>query len=124
MNKRLKFLSIDDYFASIPAEAKPVLEEIRKIIKAAVPEAMETISYQLPAFKHNKVFIYFAAFKKHIGMYPPVKGDNELIKKLTPYANEKGNLKFSLNQPIPYELISSIAIALSQQYKNEATSTK
>jgi uncharacterized protein YdhG (YjbR/CyaY superfamily) len=123
VNKRLKFLTIDDYFVSIPAEAKLVLEEIRKVIKAAVPEATETISYHLPAFKHHKVFIYFAAFKKHIGMYPPVKGDIDLIQKLAPYANEKGNLKFPLNQPIPYELISRIAISLSLQYKNEVTST-
>lgn len=124
MSQRLKYANIDDYFASIPTVTKPILEEIRKVIKTAVPEATETISYQLPAFKHNKVFIYFAAFKKHIGIYPPVKGDNDLIEKLAPYANEKGNLKFPLNQQIPYELISRIAIALSKQYKIEATSTK
>lgn len=124
MKERLKFVSMDDYFASVPTETKSVLEEIRKVIKAAVPEATETISYQLPAFKHNKVFIYFAAFKKHIGMYPPVNGDNELIKKLAFYANEKGNLKFPLNQPIPYELIRRVAITLSHQYKNKVTSTK
>lgn len=124
MSQRLKYANIDDYFASIPTATKPILEEIRKVIKTAVPEATETISYQLPAFKHNKVFIYFAAFKKHIGIYPPVKGDNDLIEELAPYANEKGNLKFPLNQQIPYELISRIAIALSKQYKIEATSTK
>ncbi len=117
MNKRLKFLTMDDYFVSIVPEIRSILEEIRKVIKTAVPEATETISYQLPAFKHNKVFIYFAAFKKHIGIYPPVKDDSALIKMLAPYANEKGNLKFPLNQPIPYELIRRAAIALSQQYK-------
>ena len=124
MKDSLKFLSMDDYFASVPPEINSVLEEIRKVIKTAVPEATETISYQLPAFKHNKVFIYFAAFKKHIGIYPPVKDDSSLIKMLAPYANEKGNLKFPLNQPIPYELIRRVAIALSHQYENKVTSTK
>lgn len=124
MNERLKFVNMEDYFASVPAEVKHVLEEVRKVIKAAVPVATETISYQLPAFKHKKVFIYFAAFKKHIGIYPPVKDDTALVKTLSPYANEKGNLKFPLNQPIPYELIGRIAIALSQQYANKDTSTK
>ncbi len=124
MKERLKFVSMDDYFASVPTETKSVLEEIRKVIKTTVPEATETISYQLPAFKHNKVFIFFAAFKKHIGIYPPVKDDSSLKKMLAPYANEKGNLKFPLNQPIPYELIRRVAIALSQQYENKVTSTK
>jgi len=62
----------------------------------------------MPAFTQNGVVVYFAAFKNHIGLYPPVSGDAKLEKDIAPYAGEKGNLRFPLNQPIPYELIERI----------------
>lgn len=122
MNERPKFASIDDYIASASPEAKPIMEEIRKLISVSVPEAEEVISYQMPAFRLGRVFIYFAAFKKHVGVYPPVKGNKALAKALFPYRGEKGNLKFPLNQPMPYELIGRVATALSQEYSNNAVS--
>ncbi len=117
MAERPKFVNIDDYLASVSPESKRILEEIRKLVRAKVPSATETISYQLPAFKLRRTFIYFAAFKKHIGIYPPVKIDKTLTKALLPYAGEKGNLKFPLDQPIPYDLIGRVAIALAKQYE-------
>ena len=77
-------------------------------IRTAAPEAHETISYKIPAFRQNGILVYFAAFKKHIGFYPPVKGDAELQKAISSYAGEKGNLQFPLNRPIPYSLIGRI----------------
>jgi uncharacterized protein YdhG (YjbR/CyaY superfamily) len=115
MADRPKFADMDGYIASAPAEARRTLEEIRRIAKAKVPEATETISYQMPAFKRRKVFFYFAAFKNHIGIYPPVKGDKDLQAALLPYRGEKGNLKFPLNQPIPYDLIGRVVLALSRE---------
>ena len=91
------------------------MEEIRETIHSRVPDATEAISYRMPAFQLSSPFIYFAAFKKHIGVYPPVGGDEDLIKELKPYRGEKGNLKFPLDQPIPYELIGRVAEALSRQ---------
>lgn len=114
MTERPKFTSIDDYIAAASPDVKPILEAIRKLIQANVPNAQETISYQMPAFKLRRTFIYFAAFKQHIGIYPPVKNDAALIKELLPFSNEKGNLKFPLNQPIPYELIGRVAVALAR----------
>jgi uncharacterized protein YdhG (YjbR/CyaY superfamily) len=114
MPKRSNFASIDDYIETVSVDAKPILEELRKLIQTTVPDATETISYQMPAFKLGRTFIYFAAFKKHIGIYPPVKADKALEKELLIYRNEKGNLKFPLDQPMPYELISRVAVALSQ----------
>ena len=81
------------------------MEEIRKLVRLKVPAAQETISYQMPAFKLSRTFIYFTAFKKHIGIYPPVTGDKSVIEATARYRNEKGNLAFPLDQPIPYELI-------------------
>jgi uncharacterized protein YdhG (YjbR/CyaY superfamily) len=117
MPERPKFASIEDYLRSVSPQAKPILEEIRQLIHAKVPDAKETISYQMPAFKLRRTFIYFAAFKQHVGVYPPVKGDKALMDALLPYAGEKGNLKFPLNQPMPYELIGRVVVALAQQYK-------
>ncbi|HEX3582006.1 MAG TPA: hypothetical protein VH087_09615 [Thermoanaerobaculia bacterium] len=62
----------------------------------------------MPAFKLHRVLIYFAAFKNHIGLYPPVKGDAAIENAAKPYAGEKSNLKFPLDEPIPYDLIERI----------------
>jgi uncharacterized protein YdhG (YjbR/CyaY superfamily) len=117
MAERPKFANIDDYLASVTPESKLILGEIRNLIRSKVPNATETISYQMPAFKLSRTFIYFAAFKKHIGIYPPVKGDKTLTDALHPYAGEKGNLKFPLDQPMPYELIGRVVVALAKQYE-------
>ena len=85
-----------------------ILQKIRLTVRGAVPDAEETISYRMPAFRKKKILIYFAAFKNHVGLYPPVKGDTALLKAVAPYAGEKGNLRFPLDQPIPYELIERI----------------
>jgi uncharacterized protein YdhG (YjbR/CyaY superfamily) len=107
--------TIDAYLASLPPDSRFIIAEIRQIVKARVPAAVETISYKLPAFKLDRVFIYFAAFKAHIGIYPPVKGDSKLQKALLPYRGEKGNLRFPMNEPIPYDLIGEVAVALSRE---------
>jgi len=100
--------SIDDYIAAAPAEVRPILEKIRQTIAAAAPDAEEVISYRIPAFRQKGILVYFAAFKHHIGLYPPVSGDAKLEKDLVPYAGPKGNLKFPLDEPIPYALIKRI----------------
>lgn len=107
--------SIDEYISLADQSVQEILCEIRKIIRECVPEAEECISYSMPAFKYDRPFIYFAAFKKHIGVYPPVKNDESLILEVSKYRNEKGNLRFSLKEPIPYELVKRVAIALSKQ---------
>ena len=101
--------AISEYIAAFPPEVREILEKIRLTIRSAAPGAHETISYQIPAFKLNGTLVYFAAFKKHIGFYPPVRGDARLMKAVSPYAGEKGNLRFPLEQPIPYDLIRRIA---------------
>lgn len=116
MEKREKPADIDAYIAGAAAEAKPVLKKIRQLIKQQVKGATESISYQMPAFRLGNVFIYFAAFKHHIGVYPPVQGDKALQNALEPYRGEKGNLKFPLTDDMPYELIGRVAVALSKEY--------
>lgn len=101
--------TIDEYIDRCAPEAQPILRRVRATIAKAVPDATETISYGIPAFKLRRIVVYFAAFKDHIGLYPPVKRDAALAKKLARYANEKGNLRFALDRKIPYALIARVA---------------
>ena len=100
--------TIDEYIAASTPEVRQILREIRQVIRTAAPEAKELISYRMPAFRMRGILVYFAAFKNHIGVYPPVSGDARLEKTLAPYAGPKGNLKFPLDRPIPYDLIRKI----------------
>ena len=100
--------TIDEYIAACDRSVRPILKELRRVIRGAAPRAEEVISYRMPAFKQNGVLIYFAAFKNHIGLFPPVSGDAKLEKAVGPYRGPKGNLKFPLDRPIPYPLIRSI----------------
>ncbi|MCA9783521.1 MAG: DUF1801 domain-containing protein, partial [Candidatus Cloacimonetes bacterium] len=104
----LKPTPIDTYIAAAPAEVRGILERIRLTIRREAPGAEEILSYGMPAFRGNGVLVYFAAFKAHIGVYPPVSGDEELQRELAPFAGPKGNLKFPLDQPIPLELIARV----------------
>ncbi len=103
--------NIDKYIASFPADVQAILEKIRLTIRKAAPDAQEIISYKMPTFTiHGIVLVHFAAFKKHIGLFPPVRGDAKLEKATAIYAGEKGNLRFPLDQPIPYGLIRRLVI--------------
>ena len=108
MAARAKPKTITQYIALFPPDVREVLEEIRAAIRAAAPDAEEAISYQIPAFMLNGPLVYFAAFKNHIGFYPPARGDAKIEKAVAKYAGPKGNLQFPLDEPIPYRLITRI----------------
>lgn len=116
MPESTRVTTIDAYITAAAPDVRPILDKIRTTIREAVPGAEETIGYQMPAFRRGRIFIYFAAFKKHIGVYPPLSGDEALAAELLPYRGEKGNLKFPLNQPIPYDLIERVAVQLAEEY--------
>ena len=119
MSHRPKFKDIDAYISTFPSDIQTILTTIRKKVKEKLPDASETISYQMPAFRQKKVFFFFAAFKEHIGIYPPVKGDKKLQQDLKSYRNEKGNLRFPLSKPVPYDLIIRVALALADEYNKK-----
>ena len=99
---------IDEYIAGSRPDVREILEKIRRAIRNAAPRAEETIKYGMPTFVLEGNLVHFAAFKKHIGFFPPVKGDEELKKQVSSYAGPKGNLQFPLDAPIPYALIARI----------------
>lgn len=82
---------------------------MRRTIREAAPEAVETISYQMPAFKLNgKGLVYFAAFKNHIGFYPIPSGIEAFKKELSPYKQGKGSVQFPFDKPVPYGLVEKV----------------
>jgi len=109
MAERVKSKDIDDYIAAFSPEVQAILRKIRSTIRKALPDAGERIGYQMPAFAQDGDVIYFAAFKKHIGVYPPVHGEEALMREIARYRGKKGNLQFPLDKPIPYALIGRIA---------------
>jgi uncharacterized protein YdhG (YjbR/CyaY superfamily) len=107
----------DTYFAAVPTEVRPKLAAIQAQVESLIPGARRCIGYRMPAFRGARnIFLYFAAFKKHIGIYPPVTRDAALIAELAPYRGDKGNLSFPLNQPLPIELIGRVAVALHREF--------
>ncbi len=116
--------TIDAYIAAASPQAQPILRKIRALIAKAAPDAEETISYRMPAFRQNGILLYFAAFKTHIGLFPPVRGDAALDADLALYRGPKGNLKFPLDEPIPYALTSRIAALRVAQDASKAPKGK
>lgn len=101
--------NVDAYIAAQARAVQPVLQRIRAIVHEEAPHAVEAISYGMPAFMQGGALVYFAAFKKHVGVYPPVRGDAALLEALAPYRGPKGNLSFPLDQHMPDELIRRVA---------------
>ena len=110
--------SIEEYIDRCAPDVRPILRRIRATIAAAAPGASETISYRIPAFRRDRILVYFAAFRHHIGLYPPVKGDAALEKAVARYAGEKGNLRFPLDRKIPYRLIARIVKFKDRQVRS------
>ena len=107
--------AVDDYLAATPPDVRPVLARIREEVRKVAPEATELVSYRMPAFRARRIFFYYAAFKQHVGVFPPVTGSASLQKKLARYRGEKGNLRFPLEEPMPYALIAEVAAALLRE---------
>jgi uncharacterized protein YdhG (YjbR/CyaY superfamily) len=113
MAARAKVTTIPRYLALLSPQQARLLRRVLAEVGRAVPGTTRVISYGIPAFKRDKVFIFCAAFKDHIGIYPPVKGDARLLAALKPYANAKGNLRFPFDEPMPMKLIARVARALA-----------
>ena len=112
-----KFATVDDYIRSFPEDVRATLERVRQTIRAVVPTADETISYDIPTFRlDGKYLVHFAGWKQHLSVYPIPSGDEAFEREIAPYRAGKGTLKFPFNQPIPYALIKRIvALQVTQR---------
>jgi len=119
-SKKTGFSSIDEYIATFPEDIQKILEELRGTIKAAAPDAEETISYNIPTFTLNGTYlIYFAGWKNHISLYPIPSGSGAFNKEVSQYVEGKGTLKFPINKPLPLKLITDIVkFRVAENLKN------
>jgi uncharacterized protein YdhG (YjbR/CyaY superfamily) len=109
LRSQKQFETIDEYIKTFPKEVQIILEKTRQTIRKAAPEAEEAISYHIPTFKLNgSNLVHFAAFRKHIGLYPPAP--KEFKKEVSLYEGPKGNLRFPIDKPIPYDLVTRIVL--------------
>jgi len=99
---------IDTYIANFPSDIQSVLQQIRKTIREAAPEATEKISYQIPTFYLKGNLVHFAAFKDHFAFFPTSSGVEKFKDELSGYKLSKGTIQFPLGKPIPYDLITKI----------------
>lgn len=102
------YKTIDEYIATFPPNIQTILQQVRATIHKAAPDAEETISYNMPAFKQNGVLVYFAAFKNHIGFFPTAQGIEAFKDRIAAYKTSKGTIQFALDKPLPLELIDEI----------------
>lgn len=103
--------SIPEYISQFSKSTQDILHKLYNLVKTLAPEAEESISYAMPAFKLNsKPLIYFAAFEHHIGLYATPKTHAEFAQELSQYKQGKGSVQFPLDEPIPYELIEKIIV--------------
>ena len=100
--------NIDEYIAGFSHDVQEILEKIRLTIRRAAPDAEETIKYQMPTFTLKGNLVHFGAFKEHIGFYPTPTGTEKFRDELAVYAGAKGSVRFPLDKPIPFDLISRI----------------
>ena len=123
MTKAKTPTDIDGYISQFPDDVQSVLREVRATIRSAAPDAEEVISYQMPAFRQQGILVYFAAWKEHVGLYPPISGDKAIEKAVARYAGPKGNLQFPLVEPMPLDLIQRI-VKLRVKQDAEKTAAK
>ena len=115
--------SVDAYIASFPDDTRHALEAVRTTLRAALPEAEEAISYAIPVLKMDgRYVLYFAGAKKHIGVYPAPKGDQEFEQAIAPHRSGRATLRFLLKEPLPLDLIRRIGtVALQNHIEREET---
>jgi len=119
----MPFATHEDYVATSEPGAARRLLQIQAEVERRVPGAVRCVGYQMPAFRQQRIFFYFAAFKKHIGVYPPLSADATLVQATQRWRGPKGNLSFPHNEPLPLELIGRVAAALAAQLRQPRKET-
>ena len=109
---------IDEYIAAQDEALQPRLHSIRDTIRSAIPDAVEKISYQMPAYWKGRNIIHFAAFKNHIGLYPGGEAPIVFADRLKGNKTSKGTIQFPLDKELPLGLIAEIAIWCYGKYAN------
>lgn len=116
----MKPTTIDEYIALCPAEYRERLEELRKVIREAIPEVTETISWNMPSFRYHGIVAQFMLHKNHIGFYPFPSGIEIFLQETSQYKTGKGSIQFPLSEPIPYELVRKVVLFRVEENKSKS----
>jgi uncharacterized protein YdhG (YjbR/CyaY superfamily) len=115
METGIKFKTVDEYFSTLSPGTKNILEQVRNTIKQAAPQAIEVISYNMPAVKMHGILVYYAAYKEHIGFYPTASPIEIFKDELSAFKWSKGAIQFPIDKPMPVGLIGRIVRFRVQQ---------
>jgi uncharacterized protein YdhG (YjbR/CyaY superfamily) len=117
--------TVDDYLAGLPTEDREALENLRKAIKAAAPQAEETISYRIPGYKYHGALVYFAAFKDHLSLFPAGKSvAAKFRQELKPFKVSGTTIHFTATNPIPASLVKKIVRFRIRENRSRAEKKK
>jgi uncharacterized protein YdhG (YjbR/CyaY superfamily) len=112
--------NVDEYLSGVPEPARSTLNKMRGAIRSAVPpEATETISYRIPAFKHKGVLVWFAAFSNHCSLFPTASVVEAFKNELKGFSTSKGTIHFPTDKPLPTALIKKIVKARVAQNESK-----
>ena len=113
-----KYASVDDYMAALPGDRREPMDELRRTIRAAAPDATEAIAYNMPAFRlHGRFFMSYEAYKHHYSLFPWTdEMMSELGDALAPYAVGKGTIRFPASEPIPLDLVRRVVTIRRREF--------
>lgn len=112
--------NVDEYFARLPEPASTTLTKLRAAIRSVVPpEAVETISYRIPAFKHKKILVRYAAFSSHCSLFPTAAVIEAFKNELNGFVTSKGTIQFPTNKPLPIALVKKLVKARVAQIESK-----
>jgi uncharacterized protein YdhG (YjbR/CyaY superfamily) len=113
-------ITVDEYLAQIPAASRKIFNALRSAIRSAVPrDSVEIISYGIPAFKHDRVLVWFAAFSNHCSLFPTSSIIEEFKSELKDFSTSKGTIHFPIDRPIPTRLVKKLVKARVAQTANK-----
>jgi len=102
--------TVAEYIAAAPKEARPKLRELRKIVRAAAPRAVESLKWSMPAYSFKRILVLFAAFKQHVSLFPTPSSLRAFKKQLGKFRTSAGTIQFPLDRPLPASLIRRVIV--------------
>src|SRR5271166_2035755 len=112
--------NVDEYLAGVPEPARSMLKKLRAAIRSAVPpEATETISYGIPAVKHKRILVWFAAFSNHCSLFPTAAVLEAFQDELKNFTTSKGTIQFPTDKPLPAALVKKLVKARVAQHEGK-----
>lgn len=119
-----KYKNIDEYISDFDPTVQELLQQLRKAVKKAAPDALESVSYGMPVYKLHGVLVYFGAFKKHISLFPGPKAIEVFNDELTDFITSKGTIQFPYGKSIPFDLVKDIVLFKANENTQKAKSKK